>query len=78
VSQDIWYFDEPTLLFCLKHRTTDFAYMPQSGMQCSKQGCSEDVWVEFTCDRLELVQAEEKIIDMGALGVDFSSLKRGT
>jgi len=72
MSQLIWFFDEPTIMFCTKHQCIAFNYNNYDGLKCAQPGCTEDMWVEFECDPVELSMAEEKARAHGPLILDMS------
>ena len=61
MSQDIYYFDSPTIYYCVKHETTEFTYNERRGIQCSQTGCTDQMWIGFECTSLALHDAQEVV-----------------
>ena len=69
MSQTIWFFDKPTLRYCVVHQATSFRYDNGRGLTCdardSDKECDEKCWLDF-----ELVPDDER--DGEALDQDMS------
>ncbi len=60
-GQLVYFFDEPTIYYCVMHETSAFRYDPQRGIQCSEPGCTESMWIGFECTSLALHDAQEAV-----------------
>ena len=58
----VFFFDKPTIRYCLKHDTSKFTYHDWSGLTCNlrdKGECDEAMWVDFECSPVAFHDAEE-------------------
>ena len=79
MSQTIWYFDAPTLRYCVVHKATDFHYDAGSGLRCGSHGggeCDEKCWLDFaldTSDYPDLAVAEDFDGGVDAYAEDYGT-----